>query len=82
MSAIPLLSFEKNTYLNSQVKEVQVPILARNTIFIGNRHRYRSRTVGQNRNGGTIRDVREAQVVMGAGSRTLCAAEEGFSLRG
>ncbi len=68
--------------MNRQVKEVQIPILPRNTIFIGNRHRYRCCTVRQNRDGGTIRDICQAQVVMGTGSRTLCAAEKGISLCG
>jgi hypothetical protein len=82
MSAIFLFSFTRNTYLNRQVKEVQIPVLARNTIFIGNRHRYRGQTIRQDRNRGTIRDIRQAQVVVGAGSRSLRAAEEGLSLRG
>jgi hypothetical protein len=55
VSVFQVLSLE--TYLNSKVEKVQIPVGSRYAVFVGNCHRYRSTTVCKNRNRGAVCDV-------------------------
>lgn len=55
----------RETYLYGQVEEIQIPVRARDTIFIRDGHRYRSQTVRQDRYARAVRNIR------GYGDHTL-----------